>query len=232
MLPVQQDYIGSLCEIKSLSNDLYMQVKIIKIDHDALEFAAKDQERIMLLQYRVPVKIFVYNQKLGNQVLVGLTYLSTDNFLRLEDVRQLSDFERRAAFRVNTGVAGTLSRLISDKEHKEFTKQLENATPEEAEKMLSGDYLEVKIMDVSLIGVRIATPKKLKINDKYILEFAPHKETMTFCIQVKRIIHINGIPDQYGCVFFDFSERQMDSLCRDLFQLQRIEKKRRQNTSV
>lgn len=232
MLPIPQEYIGARCEIKSLSNDLYGIVRIIKIDHEALEFATAEGERMMLLQYRVPLKVFIYSSKLPELVMVGVTYLSTENFLRLEEVRTLADFERRGAFRVNTGVPGNLSRLMSEDEQQRFAERMEQATPEEAELMMNAAFTEVRVMDVSLTGVRLATPKPLVIGQRHVLEFTPLHDPMTFCLRVMRVIHLNDAPDQFGCTFFDFSERQMDRLCRDLFQLQRFEKNRRLNNPI
>ena len=171
MLAIPQEYSGSLCEVKSLSNDLLAVGRIIKIDQGALELASNDNERMPLLQYRMPVKMFVYNSQEGTRILVGIIYLSTDNFVRVDEVKPLQDFERRGAFRVNTNVSGRLSVLLSDEEQARFDAALAAATPEDAEKMLLDSSVEVRVMDISLTGVRLQAPVKLQQGARYMLEF-------------------------------------------------------------
>lgn len=230
MLAVPQEYIGSLCEIKSLSNDLLAVGRIIKIDQSALELAANENERMPLLQYRMPVKLFVYNSKEGTRILVGIIYLSTENFVRAEEVKPLQDFERRGAFRVNTNVGGRLSVLLSDEEQARFDAALAAASPEEAERMLDESAVEVKVLDISLTGVRLQSAVALNPGARYYIEFTLLDSPMSLCLRVQRLIKMPNGDTQYGCTFFDFSERQMDSLCKELFQLQRHEKNRRRNS--
>lgn len=230
MLALPREYVGSTVEIKSLTNDLLAIGHIIEIDHEALEIAANDDERMPLLQYRLPAKILVHSSKHGDQVLVGITYLSTENFARLEEVKTLQDFERRGAFRVNTGAQGKLFPLMSDAEQAAFDDKVAASTAEEAEALLAGICTEVRILDISLTGVRLQSPIPLQERARYYIEFALLGKTMGFCLEVQRVIQTPEGPPQYGCRFFDFSDRQIDTLCRELFQLQRIEKNRRRNT--
>lgn len=232
MLPIPQQYIGSMCEVKSMENEFLSAGRIIKIDHDALEISAGEGGFMQLLQYRVPVKLFILNAKLEDKILVGLTYLSTDNFLRVEDVRSLSDFERRGAFRVNSGVPGKIFTIMSEAARRAFDQRLEQLSPEEADALLESTFLDVRVADISLSGVRLQSPRPLKPGERYGLEFTPLKENLMFFMEVRRIIKMPDDSVNYGCSFFDVPERQMDALCRDLFQLQRLEKNRRRNTAL
>ncbi len=230
MLALPQEYINSLCEIKSLANDLLAVGKIIKIDDEALEIAASEGDRMLLIEYRLPVKIFVHNSKQGSQVLMGITYLSTENFMRAEEVRPLQAFERRGAFRVNLNVNGRLFPVLSAAQQQEFDQKLAEASPEEVEKLLDSSFIEVRIADVSLTGVRLISSTPLHPGENYYIEFTPLEIPMEFCLTVKRVIRELGTEVHYGCRFLDFSEKQLDILCRDLFQLQRLEKNRRRNS--
>ncbi len=230
MLALPQEYIGSLCEIKSLSNDLLAEGRIIKIDQGALELAAAGDDRMPLLQYRMPVKLFVYNSRHGTRILVGIIYLSTENFVRAEEVKPLQDFERRGAFRVNTNVSGRLSVLMSDEEQEAFSAAVAAAPPEEARRILAQSSVEVKVMDISLTGVRLQSAVALNPGARYLIEFILLEAPMNLCLRVQRLIKMPSGDTQYGCTFFDFSERQMDALCKELFQLQRMEKNRRRNS--
>ena len=227
MLPIPHEYIGSICEIKTLDNVHLTMGRIIKIDHDALEFSNALDDRMALLQYRLPVKIVVHGDNLKTITLAGTTYLSTDNFLRTEDVKLLEAFERRGAFRVNSGVTGKLFRFMTAEEQLRFDQELEAATPEEAEELMEKAYTEVRVMDVSLTGVRLASPIRLQPGHRHFLEFALVEQVMNYGLRVERIIHMPDESEHYGCTFFDVSERQIDALCRDLFALQRIEKNKR-----
>ena len=215
-----------------MSNDLLAVGRIIKIDTEALEVSASDGERMPLLQYRTPVKIFVHHSKLPARIQVGVVYLSTENFARLEEVKPLQDFERRKAFRVNTNVTARLTALMEEEEQEAFDAALEAATPEEAEKMLALCELEVRVMDISLTGIRLQSKKVLPQGTRYYIEFVLLDNAMSFSLRVQRHIKMPSGDTQYGCIFFDFSERQMDDLCRELFQLQRFEKNRRRNASI
>jgi hypothetical protein len=227
MLAVPQEYVGALCEIKSLSNDLLATGRIIKIDQSALELAAAEDDRIPLLQYRMPVKLFIYSAREGTRVLVGIVYLSTENFVRVEEIKPLQDFERRGAFRVNTMVTGRLNVLLSEEEQAAFDAALAAASPAEAEKMLHESVLEVRLMDISLTGARLQSPVPLNPGARYFIEFSLFDTPMSLCLSVQRLIRMSEDEVQYGCSFFDFSERQMDALCKELFQMQRLEKSRR-----
>lgn len=229
MLPIPPEYAGALCEIKTLGNDFLTVCHIIKIDHEALEFAAGEGERMPLIQYREPVKVIVHSSKLRDQILVGSAYLSTNNFLRLEDVRELAEFERRGAFRVNTGVEGKLYPILSESQQREFDQRIAQAGSAEAEQILSEAYMAVQVMDISLTGARLKTPRPLRVGDKYYLEFILLNDTKNYGLQVERIITMANGDQHYGCIFFDMTSYAVDALCRDLFQLQRIEKNRRSN---
>lgn len=229
MLPLPQEYVGSICELKSLDNRLIAVGRIIKIDFEALEIAAGEDEYMPLIQYRLPVKIHVHSQH-GNRVLVGITYLSTDRFTRLEEVKPLQDFERRGAFRVNSGVQGTLSPLISQTQRRAFEEKLASLPPEEAEALEAKTFCRVNVVDISLTGVRLSSPRPLHELEQFILEFQPVKLPMSLHIKVERLIRMPDETLQYGCSFVDIQDRQTDLLCRDLFTLQRLEKSRRENT--
>lgn len=232
MLALPQEYIGSTCELKSMNNDQLAVGRIIKIDNEALEFAAKEGERMPLLQYRTPIKVFAHNANLPTRIMVGVAYLSTESFARVEEVKPLQDFERRGAFRVNTNVEGRMSPLLSDEEQLEFDAQLAAATPEEAQRMLDAASFEVRVMDISLTGLRLQSATPLTAGSRFYIEFTLLDVPMNLCLRIHRLIRMPNEEIQFGCTFFDFSERQMDALCKDLFQLQRLEKNKRRNSAI
>lgn len=232
MLALPQEYIGSICEVKSLDNEQLAISKIIKIDHEALELAEHNQDRLPLLQYRLNVKLYIHNAEQGTRILSGVVYLSTNNFLRVEEVKPLQNFERRGAFRVNTNVTGFMMPLWDDKAQAEFDEKLATVSAAEAEKMLEETTFEVKLLDISLTGMRLSSETELIPGECYVVEFSLLDTSMSICLKIQRVIKTPSGETQYGCIFFDFSERQMDTLCKVLFQLQRIEKNKRRNSSA
>ncbi len=231
MLALPREYINAVCEIKSMDNDLLCVGHIIKTDNEALEIAAREGGRLPLLQYRMPVKVFVYSSKMGTRILVGNVYLSTENFMRAEEVRSLQNFERRSAFRVNTNVSGRLSLLLSEEEQSVFDATLGRLTPEETEHMLARATFDVRVADISLAGVRLQSATALAVGTRYILEFKLLEANMSLCLRVQRNVRMPNGEIHYGCTFFDVSERQVDVLCKELFQMQRLEKSRRMNAA-
>lgn len=226
MLPLPQEYLASLCEIKTMTNELLAVGQIIKIDHKALEIAAKE-DKMPLLQFRSVVKIAVHNSKSGSQILAGIVFLSTENFTRIEDVKPLNDFERRGAFRVNVDTPGRLYPVLDDAEQDKLDAELAQMDDAEAASILDAMALEIKVLDISLTGVRIQPNVPLLKNSRYVLEFSPISVPMRFNVIVQRELKSRNDEQQFGCLFYGAKPRLIDKLCKDLFELQRIEKSRR-----
>ena len=231
MLPVSSDYLGGNVEVRNVSSGALLTAgKIIKIDHEALELAASRDGFMPLLQYRMPVKLYVTAPKasLERVVLFAVVYLSTENFLRVEDVKTLEDFERRGAFRVMTASPGKLYPLLNERQREQYEVRIRSMYPKEADQLLAQQYLNVRVMDVSLTGVRIASRLPLSALERYRVEFTPLEQEMSFNLRLQRLIHMPDGAEHYGCSFYDTAQYQIDALLRDLFQIQRLERSRQQ----
>lgn len=231
MLPLAQEYVGSRCDIKSMTNEFFTSADIIKIDKDALEFSVGEGEVMALLKFRETVKIFVHNRNLPPQILTGVAYLSTVNFARIENIKPIEEFEKRGAFRVGTNVEGDMIRLMDEEEQEEFDIRLAEADEQTAEKMQESIKFKAKVIDISLTGMRISTQVKLEQNLRYYMEVELLEQPITVFLRVQRVIKTRKGEVQYGCVFFDFTERQKDRLCQILFKLQREERYRREKAA-
>ncbi len=229
MLAIPQEYLDATCEVKSMENETLTVARIIKIDFDALELAAPAGTRMPLLQYRMPVKLFAHSRKLEMRILVGAIYLSTENFLRAEEVRPLQNFERRGAFRVNTNVNAHLSPVLTEEEQAKLDLRLKDASPQEAIQISQEGRMDVCVMDISLTGLRLQSGTPLTVGSHFFVDFKLLDSIINLCLRVQRIVTAPNGDTHYGCIFFDFTEKQMDVLCKELFQLQRFEKKRRMN---
>lgn len=223
MLAIPQEYIGSLCELKTLTNDFLAVGRVIKIDREALELEGRRDDRMPLLQFRLPVKLFVHHSRLDTRIMIGTIYLSTENFVRVEEVKPLSNFERRGAFRVNTELDARMSFVDAKRRSTE-----ENVPANFGAKMDDAEF-PAQVLDLSLTGVRVRCLLPLKLDSKYHLSFAAQDSRFDFYIKVQRLVKMPTGETQYGCIFYNFSERQMDLLCKVLYRLQRLEKQKRDN---
>ncbi len=235
MLPVSSEYLGGTVEVRNVSSGAFLSSgKIIKVDHEALELAAPRDGFMPLLQYRMPVKLYVSGPKPSMEriVLAAVVYLSTENFLRVEDVKSIADFERRGAFRVLTGSRGKLFPLLNEQQQRHYENRIRSMYPKEADRLLAQPYLDVRVMDVSLTGVRIASRLPLSTLERYRLEFAPLEQDMSFNLRLQRLIHMPDGAEHYGCSFYDTTPMQIDTLLKELFQMQRIERNRQQRNET
>lgn len=213
MTPLSRDYIGSTCHLKNQQNDLLTTGVIRKIDDEGLDIVGASDEKMLLIPYDTTVKINIFHSTLGLQILMGVVYTSSEHILRLVQIETLGSFERRVFFRVNVRMR---ARLYPIKD------PFLNAVGEENE-----PAFEVLIENISLSGLMISTPRIFVMGDKFDIEVQLFKDIMKMRCQVCRFDQPNGLNKRYGCMYLDQSQRQADNLCKDLFQLQRIELKKR-----
>lgn len=221
-----REYIGARCEIKSLANDLLAVGRIARMDGDALEVAARSGEKMPLLPYRSAAKLVITHLSNNPRILAGKVYLCTDKFARFEEVKPLQSYERRGAFRQNTSVEGQLTALPGPEGQ---------AAPEETAPFgKAGDapdapVFDVQLQDISLTGVRLRSAAPLQFDARYELHFTLFKTPISLELQLVRTIALPRGETQYGCAFCDYSQRKADILCGELFELQRIEIRRRRS---
>lgn len=220
MVPLSEKYEGSMCEIKTERNDLLLTGIIGVIDDDGIDIISADKEHLPLIPYQKAVKISVFNTKLGFRILMGVAYLSTDRFLRVVEVETLKEFERRTFFRVNLKISAMLQRLEGNKQDKSL--------PEDR----VGEPLEVSVENVSLSGLLFSAEVPFMMGDLFEMEFTIFKTPLVMKCRICRIEEVDETNERYGCQFVDYTQRQTDILCRDLFQLQRLEINKRRTGIV
>lgn len=207
--------VGTLCEIKTIHNDLLVVARAISLDeHDGsrVNFApASDEERLPLLAFNTRVKVVCFAGRDGFMLLNGRTYISNSDALCLVEVMPAMSTNRRKYFRLNTLVNGSM--MIKS-----------------GEEVFDGPF-DIRICDISLGGVRISTMRPLNVGDTIMTSFELLEKKMEFCCLVRRKIPPKSTspeaPRQYGCEFINFSNRQLDTLCGTLFKLQRLEIQRK-----
>lgn len=204
MLPITEQYLQSPCEVKTISNDLITTGSIRVIRKDTIE-VANELDTLPIVHCDTLVKVNVYNNNIGFRVLVGKVFLSTPDFMRIIEVQNLTDFERRDFFRIKVDLTAK-AYLI------------ENDVPENGTLHL----FTIHVSDLSLGGLFIKTKKKLEVGQRLVVNLVLLDSTsIAFCCEVQREQPITVISNGYGCAFLDNSTRQFDLLCKYIFDKQR-----------
>lgn len=213
MAALDERYKNSICEVKGVRNELLTTGRINTITEDSMELIHPDDDKMPLLAYNTTVKIGVFNAKLGFRMLMGVVYISTSEFLRITNLKTLQEFERRGFFRMQVHIPTKIYQITD--EGGEPGGEPSPAIP-------------VMLEDISLSGVQISIPDKMEIRDTFAIEVQLFKRRMMFNCRVARVARqMDDGRFYYGCAFYDHTERQMDDLCYDLFQLQRLEMRKR-----
>lgn len=200
-LPIQKEYEGSVCEIKSMDNELIAIGKIKEVTEKFLKISNNKRE-LQVVDYGTPIKINVFNAKIGFRVLVGTVYISTRKEMSVDSIYNLVERERRNFFRVDMEIPAKI--IFKDSSSKE---------PVET---------EVTIMDMSLSGIRFKTEYEFDVNKVFSVELALNKKGVSsFSCQVLRIIDFKDNLYQYGCEFVYSKSEDADLLCSFLFKKQR-----------
>ncbi|MEA5010175.1 MAG: PilZ domain-containing protein [Angelakisella sp.] len=204
MLPIPQEYKSSICEIKTLENELIAAGIIREITDEYIEITAKSGT-MDIVRYGTPLKINVFNHKQGIRVLRGNAYISSVDFIRVVDVVTVLDHERRNFFRVSTNMSAFAQIWLEDAD----------SDPNSIES------LNVKVKNLSLGGALIITDRELKSNQQMYLIINLDKQTCRFRCSVKRIENNSKHGFMYGCKFYEAPDSETSALCAYIFKKQR-----------
>ncbi len=200
---IPENYISSLCEIKTMENQLISRGKIKEIEADSIKVADRDGN-MELISFGTRVKINIFNNKSGFRVLVGKVLTSNEEEMKIVDIMSLVDHERREFFRVslknhtNMYIANTL-----------------------VEAQLS-EPIKIVVNDLSLSGLQIETKKELQTNQDIWVEFDIKGKLYLWQCKVIRMVEYNELGVYYyGCQFAFDDSNENDILCAYLFQKQR-----------
>ena len=204
-----KEYEGSFYEVKSLKNEFISSGIIHKITEDGIEIT-DPLGPMPILSFKMPVKIAVYNNTLGFRMMAGQVYLSNRDFIRIVDVIDFIDYERRRFFRVDIDVSGVL--LVPPAILKR--QGIESEEPRK---------VPVRVKDLSLCGNLIETDLPLKIGDELTLLIVLYKSGEEELVTLVRRI---GAEDEnrkrlIGGEIPELSPRVEQQLCAFLFEQQR-----------
>lgn len=204
MLPISKSYIGSLCEIKTINNNLLTSGYIEVINDEYIEIRFREDIK-MLIQADILVKVSIINEKLGFKVIVGKVYVGTNDFVRIIEVVTLMDFEKREFFRINIFEHASLYLNPVTADETFYTRE---------------PSVKILINNISLNGVYFISKDKFNIGTKLYLLLEITSGRIVFPCIVQRLT--NEIEDKWGhgCEFVDYNQRQSDQLYKFIFEKQ------------
>jgi hypothetical protein len=98
-----------------MDNVLILSGHIGKITEESIEVTAENGA-LPIVHCNTTVKICIFNNALGFRVLVGQVYLSTNDFIRITDAKNATDYEKRNFFRVRVAIPSK-AYLVQDKKN-------------------------------------------------------------------------------------------------------------------
>ena len=204
MLPIPENYIGSPCEVKAMDNKPILAGSLTGIKPGEIQITNK-LDQLPVVHCNTTVKISIYNNLLGFRVLVGKVYLSSQEFIRITDIQTETDYEKRNFFRVKVEI-----------------KTEARKEDEEGHPIWEEPPFPVIIKDLSLSGLYLTSPKKLKINDLISVTMNVHNTPMSFhCKVVRNLVTKYSLEEGHGCEFIENYGPKFDLLCKYLFDCQR-----------
>lgn len=201
-MPIKKAYEGSVCEIKSMDNELIAIGRIKEITTESIKITS-DKKELNLVDYGTPIKINLFNARIGFRVLVGSVYTSTRMEMTVNSVYNLVDKERRNFFRVDMYIPARI--LYSKSPNDEFMTE-------------EG----IIILDMSLSGLKFKTDSVFEIDSTFTIELKlnPKKKSVFQC-KIIREIETKDTHNCYGSEFVYSKSEDADMLCSYLFKKQR-----------
>ena len=203
--PLQKEYEGSVCEIKTMENALIATGRLKEIAPKYIKIGNKNKD-LQIVDYGTLIKINVFNTKLGFRVIVGNVYTSTKSEVSVVSIVSLVDHERRNFFRVDMNLEAKLL----------YRSDPNTRRPSET-------HIEVK--DMSLSGIRFETTHTFEPETMVLIEVVLNKRKPSSlqCRIVRQIGEPEHEKKQYGCelIYDDSNHDDTDALCSFLFQKQR-----------
>ena len=204
--PIDERYLGNVCEIRSFANDL-IGIGIIKeVGEDFITIGARDSE-LRLFNTFQKIKLNIFNTKVGFTVIICEVLASTRKMLRVVSPIKIVDHERRQGFRVAVDLHARISVSRDKLERGEYE-----------------DLQVVWIKDMSICGLRIHSDKKYILGQVVWLTFDLDERTkLTVKAQFVRNTDVDGREDmhEYGIKLLFDKEEDSDKLCSYLFKAQR-----------
>lgn len=205
-----EGYLNSLSEIVTIHNDLIDYARIDSINADSLAFKPSRPDYVLPeLYYGTPVKVNVYNYRMGFRVLGGIVARSGKGSLKISDAEVLVATDRRQFLRIKTNATGEVSLINA-----------ETGRP-------AGRPVKVHIEDISLGGVQFSTPMNYELGSDVFIKMRLFEFYLELRCNIQRAIKGTGLnlSYYYGCQYALTAEEE-ETMYRMLLRLQQKKRAR------
>ncbi|MBR5486035.1 MAG: PilZ domain-containing protein [Oscillospiraceae bacterium] len=195
-------YVSSMCEVKTIDNELLMVGIFNGLDEDNHIEIVSPSVRVPFLGYGTPLKVQIYNYKLGLCIIQAKIYISGDHFIKLADMEYVAPGERRTFYRVPVSIMRNME-VVEEK-----------GAPRLAP-------VEIEIVDISLSGLGFKTEYAVDPDRKYTLKLPLARRECEVVFEIVRFVDsVDGVY-HYGCKFDKMKTADSDALCAFIFENQR-----------
>jgi len=210
MLPISEEYLHSPCEIYAKDNTPLLIGYLSQFCDDGIQISPREGH-LPVIHNHTTVKINIMNDTLGFKVLVGLVYLSTEQMIRVINLQNIMDYEKRNFFRVKVNLEAKAFPVLKT----ESSLSAAKTDPMKKTK-------RIHIHDISLSGLYFLCGCKLEIGDHLIVKLNLYHTSIALLGKIVREVPTDLESNYgYGCEFLDNSGKQFDVLCKYLFDCQR-----------
>lgn len=209
-LTLGEGYHNSLSEIVTIHNDLIDYARIRSIGPDGLDLMpCRPDQGLPDLYYGTPIKVNVYNFRLGYRVLSGIVARSSQDSLKISDVKVLVATDRRQFLRIKTNATGEVY-LIDDTTGKK-----------------ADHPVRVHIEDISLGGIQFSTPVTYKLGSDVFIKMRIFEFYLELQCNIQRAIKGTGmnLSYYYGCQYA-LTRKEEETMHRMLLRLQQKKRAR------
>lgn len=221
---IEQGYVNSICELQDEKNQLLAHCRITSIVAHTVELRQRDEEDVApALHFGMPVKMNVYNVRLGLKILAGIVHGYHAGIIRIAGVDVLQESDRREFVRVPTIEIGTLYPVnvqdplgvvrYSGRGAVKPNKEASAPTP-----------VKIRMENVSLSGLQFSCFDIFHKGDRLIVSFSPLKQPLRLQCEVVRAFKDDMERWHYGCRLLQMHEEELDNLSKILMKLQQSQR--------
>lgn len=191
---LSKEYSGLGCEVTDLNNRLIATGYLDLVGDEA---EVRDTSgNLPILGLNTMVKISVRNSKVGTWVMTGRVYISDRSFLRITELKNCTESEKRRFFRLAVDHSAAL------------------LLPSLGGRIARRQKVPVRLRDISLCGLQVETERHFDMGDQLTVSIAMnHNEEVELEVVVRRIIQRDGRPTCYGCELMELSAYAERQLC-------------------
>lgn len=215
MILLPEGYVNSSCVIKTKKNDLLTMGTINKVRDTFIDISDTRNE-FPEIAYQMPVKVEIYNSRLGFRVLIGSIYISSKKLIRIIDLKEATNEEHREYFRITVREEVFIYNQSTNLNYRDTDIQ-------EGEAELG---LTVELVDVSLGGILIKSKMELQTGSSFCIKLPSIGADNLYKCIVRRQVVFNNADVGVGCEFMDMSVLQEDLLYRFILKSQNTQLKR------